>query len=389
MSALINVNIPYSIIGPGSIKQIGNILKKLAPTRLLLVTDTGVVNAGLLKPVKSILDTGGLKFDVFLDCKPEAPISVINRLARYIKDEKFGLILGIGGGSTMDTAKIAAIIAHSDLKVLDLRNGRQAEKVVPKILIPTTAGTGSEWSNVAVVTDDTKGEPGQTTVIITPQNFADAAIIDPEFTYDLPPRVTADTGMDALTHAIEAYTSPVGNGMSEMFAETAIKLTSESLRDAFANGSRNTNARSNMSLAASLAMHAVVLSSAGLAHFMNEPLGKKARLSHGATCTLLLPSIMEFYLPANEAKYAHIAGFMGENTDGLTNSKAAVKSIEAVKKLARDIEMPSKAKVEISDKEIDALVEELFVMEGPVIKLFSPREVGKAEASRIYHKILR
>ena len=336
-----------------------------------------------------VIEANKFNFDVFLDCQPEAPVTVIERLGKNIRDGKYDLVTGIGGGSTMDTVKIASIIAHSDLKVLDLLSGKQVEKVVRKILIPTTAGTGSEWSNVAVVTDDITHNPGRTTVIITPQNLANAAIIDPELTYNLPQRITADTGMDALTHAIEAYTSPAGNVMSEMFAETAIKLISKNLRAVFANGRQNINARHNMSIAAAFAMHAVVLSSVGLAHFMNEPLGKKARLSHGATCTLLLPEVMEFNMAANAAKYARIAEIMGENITGLTVSAAAAKSVVAVRILANDLEMPTQAKEAITDKAIEDMVEELFEMEGPAIKLFSSQELNKAEAGRIYHQILR
>jgi alcohol dehydrogenase class IV len=387
MSNPININIPHSIMGPGAVNGIGDIVREFAPAKILIVTDAGVAGAGLLTSITTALEKGGYKFDIFAGCQPEAPISIIEKLAGQIEENKYSMLIGVGGGSTMDTTKMAGIIAGSGLKVLDIRDGKPAKKVIPKVLVPTTAGTGSEWSNVAVVTNDSVN-PGQTTVIITPQNVADAAIIDPELTVNLPKRITADTGMDALTHAIEAFTSPAANVMSDTFAESAIKLIAANLRPAYTEGSRNIEARYNMSAAASLAMQAVVLASIGLAHIMNEPLGKRARLSHGATCTLLLPAVIEYNLSTNPAKYAKVAGLMGENINGIPVADAAAKAAEAVRRLAGELGMPQKANAELTGADISIMVDELFTASGPLIKMFVARNVSREDVIGLYYKVL-
>ena len=343
MANVIDVNIPHTLMGVGAVKSLGDIIQNLAPDKILLITDVGIVKAGIADPAQNAIRKSGYKFDVFDGCQPEAPLSVMEALNRKIRDEKYDLLIGIGGGSTLDTTKFASLTANSDLSIADLMEFKPAGSVIAKILIPTTAGTGSEWSNVAVVTDDINVKPPQTRVIVSPQNLADAAVVDPELTLNLPPKVTADSGIDALIHAIEAYTSPLANVMSDMFAGTAIKLISGNLRRAYAQGNKDLECRTNMSIAASLAMNAVVLASVGLAHFMNVPLGKRAEIAHGSACCVLLPAVMEFNMVANPTKYAGIADLMGEDIDGLPEEEAAAKSIDAVKKLAADVDMPHKS----------------------------------------------
>ncbi|MFC1901652.1 iron-containing alcohol dehydrogenase [Chloroflexota bacterium] len=385
MTQAFNVQIPLTSVGLGAVGSIGEMVKTFAPSKVLVVTDTGVVKAGILDAVRLPLQKGGYNFDVYDGCRVEAPVSVIEELGRKIKDGGYDLLIGVGGGSTMDTTKVASIMAATGLSVHDLLGGSVAEKAVSKILVPTTAGTGSEWSHVAVVTDDKTD--GQTKVFATPKNFASAVIVDPELTLELPPKITADTGMDALTHAIEAYTSLRANVMSDMFAETAIRLIAGNLPLAYAKG-KNTEARYNMSFAASVAMHAVAMSSAGLAHSMNEPLGKKAHISHGMACTLLLPHVMEFNLSAGAAKFARIAELMGESVSGLPLPDAAAKSVAVVKRLAQDLGMPPKLdKGTLSKADIDEMAEDVYVAKGQMLAKTSPRPVSREDIARIFHAV--
>lgn len=269
MADVIDVNIPRTVMGVGAIKKLGDIVRDFTPDKVLLITDAGIVKAGLVDSARNAIEKNGYELDIFDGCQAEAPISIIEELNRRIRTGKYDLLIGLGGGSTMDTTKVASITATGGLAIADLMQFQLAESVITKILIPTTAGTGSEWSNVAVVSDDINGKPPQTRVIISPQNLADAVIVDPELTLNLPPEVTADSGMDALIHAIEAYTSPLANVMSDMFAETALRLISGNLRQAYTHGNKDIECRTRLATAASIAMHAAVLSSIGLAHFMN------------------------------------------------------------------------------------------------------------------------
>jgi alcohol dehydrogenase len=388
MNENINLNIPNTMIGLGMIEKIGEVAKRFSPSKILIVTDAGLVKAGVVNSVIAPLRAAGFEPAVWDKCQPEAPISIIETLGKLVKKEKYGLLIGVGGGSTMDTVKMTSLTALSGVSVLDIRGGATAKNTLPKILVPTTAGTGSEWSNVAVVTNDTVPKQHITTVVITPQNLADAVIIDPQLTAGLPQRITADTGMDALIHAIEAYSCPLSNVFSDMFAETAIKLVSGNLRQAFAKGSNNLTARYNLSTAAALAMHSAVLAGIGLVHLMNQPLGKKCHVSHGTALTLLLPTVMRFNHIACTSKYARIAELMGEDTWGLSEREAAEKAIEAVEKLADDLVMPRKVDMEINEADIQALTNELFEQEGLTIKIVNPREVNHSEAAAIYRKVL-
>ncbi len=390
MANSINVRIPNTIIGLGVISNIGDVAKKFAPSRVLIVTDAGIVKAGIIDRIKPPLEKAGCKFDIFDGCEVEPSISCIEKLSQKIKTGKYDLLIGVGGGSAMDATKVASIIAANDgISTYDLLDFKAAEKTIAKILVPTTSGTGSEWSASAVVADDKEGMV--TKVIRTPQNLANAVILDPELTINLPQRITADTGMDALTHAIEAYVSAKANIVSDMFAENAIKLISENLRPAYTKGSKNIEARYNMSIAASLAMVAVTMSSAGLVHFMNEPLGKKAHISHGTACALLLPDIMEYNLIANPAKFARVAEFMGENINGLSVFDAATKSVEAVRRLIKDLGMPQKLSeirgIGLTEADIPGMVEEVHKKLGAIINEMKPRYDNPEKTKRLYAKI--
>lgn len=286
----------------------------------------------------------------------------------------------------MDTTKVASLIAaNKGVNTYDLINGQKVENTIRKILIPTTAGTGSEWSYAAVVSDDKADK--MTKLISTQQNFADAVIIDPELTFDLPPRITADTGIDALTHCMEGYFGARSNVLSDMINGTALQLIADNLRSAYLQGTQNHEARFNMSVAAALAIQGGGLSGSPLAHILNEPLGKRVHISHGTACGLLLVPVMKFNLPSNPKRFAQIARIMGEDIHLLSDLEAAARSTEAVYKLIKDIKMPTKlaeaTDIELTETDISIMAEQVSKA-FPILNLTNTRPVTLSDVTQIY-----
>jgi alcohol dehydrogenase class IV len=195
--------------------------------------------------------------------------------------------------------------------------------------------------------------------------------------------------MDALTHAIEAFTSTTANIISDMLASTAIRLISESIRTVYAKGSQNGDARYKMSIAAALAMNAVVTGGIGLAHFMNEALGPKAKISHGAAVAMVLPAVMEYNIISNPRKFAEIAELMGENIKSLSAIDGAEKAVEAVKRLVKDLGLPQRlSDVGINETDIYGLAKQTYEIDGPVIEAFNPRDATIDDIAGIFKAVL-
>jgi alcohol dehydrogenase len=387
-SEILSVVIPQTLFGAGATAKLGELVRDFSPTNILIVTDPGVERAGLVETVKAPLSAAGFKPNVFSKCGVEAPASIIEELRDLIATGKYDLLIGVGGGSVMDTTKAASVLAaNSGLTLQDLLEFRPAGASVKKILIPTTSGTGSEWSSAAVVTLD--AVDGRTYPYFTPRNYPDAVIIDPELTRNLPARATAHTGMDALTHAIEAYTCCRASVVSDMFAVAAIKLIAESLRPAFAKGSCDMEHRYKLAMAASAAMAAGSVAGVGIAHFMNHGLARKAHTSHGSTVALMLPYVMEFNLVSNPAKFAEVARLLGEETYGLSVMDAAQESAVAVRRLLNDLEMPQTlTEVGVTEADIPELVDELMTYQSFPIAFMNPRDVSAEDAAAIYMSAL-
>ena len=252
-------------------------------------------------------------------------------------------------------------------------------------MIPTTGGSGSEWSWAAVVSDDKEDKASK--LVINPKIYADAVIIDPELTLNLPPKITAETGIDALTHCMEGYYGTRSNVLSDMINGTAIQLIADNLRPAYRDGTQNIEARFNMSIAASLAIQGGGLSSGGLAHKMNEQFSKKAQISHGTGCGLLLPHIMQFSFQSNPEKFSMIAKMMGEDIQGLTTIDAAAMSVEAVRKIIQDVKMPLKLvevmDVKLTETDISIMIEKLSDI-FPKLNVGNPRPVTPENVAEIY-----
>lgn len=327
--------IPTAIeFGCGSIQKLASHVKALRGSRVLVVSDPGVVKAGVVERVIEPLRSAGIPFEIFSDIESDPDIASVEKGTAQARVGGCDLIVGVGGGSSLDTAKAIGIMLTNDGHIRDYVGlGKVKKRPAPVIAVPTTAGTGSELTIWSVLSDKERKVKLSVGSIY---NCSALALLDPELTVPLPPLVTAYTGMDALTHALESYvnlnTQPISEGMSLQ----AMKLIAANLRLAVANGN-NLEARANMLLASTIAAMAFNSTRLGLAHALALPLGAHFGIPHGLVNAILLPEVMRYNLIGNLRKFAEIAAIFGERTEQLSLREAAERSIEAVRRLNRDI----------------------------------------------------
>jgi alcohol dehydrogenase len=371
------------VFGEGAIGGVGTIIKRHGGKKILLVVDPGFAKGGPLKKVTNPLEKEGLPFVLFDAVEPEPRAEVADRCGELAKKEKCDFVLGVGGGSTMDTAKAAAVLATNAGRARDFQGlNKVPQPGLPKGMVPTTAGTGSEVTFTAVfINEEEKKKAG----INSPFLYPEMSILDPELTLDLPAAVTAFTGMDALTHAVESYTSKAASAISEMFSLEAIRRIGKSLRQAVDHGS-DLSARSNMLLGSLLA--GIGLANAGVtaAHSLAYPLGGIFRVPHGVANALLLPSVMEYNVFSCPEKFGKISEAMGEKVEGLSVREAAILAVDTVKRLAKDLGVPQRlSDLGIPEPAIPGMAEEAMKVTRPLEN--NPRPVSLAETIRIYQKV--
>ena len=332
------VMVPKTILfGVDAIHTLGDEASKLEAKKALIITDPGVYQAGLVDPVKEQLSKAGLLIEVFADAEPEPTLPKLDDTANQLRGNKYELLVGLGGGSSMDTAKgLSVLLAHGGVGQDYIGVGKVPGPGIPVFTIPTTAGTGSEVTNIAIFGDP---EKGLKLAMVSPYLLARLALVDPTLTYNCPPKVTAASGIDALVHAIECYTSTKANNFTDALALEAMRLIVGNLRTAVSNGS-DEKARNHMSEGALLAGIAFGNASVGAVHALAYPLGSRFHVPHGVANGLLLPHVIECNLPANLPRYAVIAQMLGEKIEGLSLREAAERGVKAVKTLATDINIP-------------------------------------------------
>jgi alcohol dehydrogenase len=322
--------------GRGIIAELPAEVDRLRGTNILVVTDPGLVKAGIADRVVQLL--AGRKVDLFTEVEPDPSIETVVACAGLVRSKGYDLVIGLGGGSALDVAKCASALATNEQDVAQYLGIDKVERPgVPKILIPTTAGTGSEVTNVAVLSlkaDKTKKG------IVSRHLLADTAILDPELTFGLPPAVTASTGMDALTHAIEAYVSRFAQPLTDDFALKAIHMISASLRTAVYNG-KDFNARDTMLTASLYAGLAFGSAATGMVHGLAMPLGGQFNIAHGIANSVLLPHVMRWNLVSSLERYRDIAIAMGEKVEHLSLREGAERAVIAVEALSQDIGIPA------------------------------------------------
>jgi alcohol dehydrogenase class IV len=341
------------IFGRNSVRQLGEVAEHLRAKRIFIVTDRVLEGAGILDRVRQPLAESGAEFEVFNGGEAEPPLRAAEASIQCGRTFRPDAVLGLGGGSNMDLAKItAAVLAHGGAPRDYIGEFKIPGPVLPLICVPTTAGTGSEVSAASVLTDtENQIKVGILSNYLRPR----VAIVDPLMTLSCPPKVTADSGIDALTHAIEAYTA-VDNAdfpipphektvyqgrhpLADALAAQAITLIGANLRKAVRNGN-DLEAHEGMAFAATLA--GLAFSNVGVAavHALEYPVGAAAHCSHGAGNGLLLPFVMRFNLSVRQREFARIAQFLGEDVAATDERQAAERAIQAVTQLRADIGIP-------------------------------------------------
>lgn len=341
-------------VGAHSRKNIPEILKSLGCHKPLIITDKMMVKLGYIKDIQNILLDSGISSNYFDDTIPEPTSGSIEAGVRHIREHQYDSIIAVGGGSPIDSAKAMSILGKHGGHIRDYRFPRQVtEQGLPIIAVPTTAGTGSEATRFTIITDD---ESNEKMLCVGIGFMPVAAIIDYELTLSLPARTTADTGIDALTHAIEAYVSKKSNLYSDTQALAAMQLIGPNLKKVYFNPEDKT-AREAMMLGATLAGIAFNNASVALVHGMSRPIGAFFHVPHGLSNAMLLPMITEYSIPNAPEKYADCARAIGIATQEDTLDVANNKLIDALKDINQSLQVPTLAEFGVDKAEFDAIVE--------------------------------
>lgn len=375
--------------------KLSNELKLLGvekDSEIFLVLDPVLKNLEhTLKTIKG-LEEGGYVVDVYTDVEYEPSIECLRRAVDYVRKGKHKVVIGIGGGSTLDIAKVSAAAKDNPDKDVEEFIGMDKipKRVTPVVTLPTTAGTAAEVSRYTVFTK------GVAKVGINGYNvMADIAVVDPVFTYTLPPKVTAGTGLDALSHAVEGIISLDATPMSDALGFVAVELVFKYLRRAYYRGS-DVEARYFMSLAATSAGAPLNIARTVLGHSISQTFGPQYKVHHGTACGMTLPYVMEFYLPAIPEKLAAIARAAGVDTYGLSVQEAAEEAVRITWKLVEDLNVPlSLRDIGISKAELETLAKRTIkewprpnspieLTEERVLKVYEAMYEGKLMRVKIY-----
>ncbi len=343
---------PVLITGSGSAERVGEECKKLGLKKALIVTDEILSKLGILEGVKKSLDKEGIAYAVYDKIKTEPTDIYVKEGVSACRADGCDFLLAVGGGSAIDTAKaVSVMMTNSGGIEAYMGINKFPEKGLPLVTIPTTAGTGSEVTATTIITDTAKNVK---MLIISPYLMSVIAIVDPLMTLSCPRGLTAAVGIDALTHAIEAYVSLKAQPMSDAFALSAIELISGNLRQVFANGN-NIESREKVMIGALQAGIAFSNASVALVHGMSRPIGAYFHVPHGVSNAALLGVVTDFSLIGNPARYARIAQAMGEDITGLTDLDAAEVAADAVKRLIEDIKIPSLPALGVDKQKLEEL----------------------------------
>jgi alcohol dehydrogenase class IV len=382
---IISLRSPHLILaGIGALDRLGQEAKGIGAKKALIVTDKGVIDSGIGKKVKEGLEKEGIGAEIFDQVISDPDIANAETCIEMARKRRFDLIVGVGGGSSMDIASITSVMLTNPGTVYDYFGLNLVKNPgIPTILIPTTAGTGAEVTPNAILTD-TKEKLKK--AIVSPYILPKVAMVDPSLTLSMPPSITSSSGIDALTHAIESYTSNNATLLTDLFAKEAIILIGRSLRTAVAN-SHNLEARYDMAIGSLYA--GISLANAGVTavHALAYPLGGQFNIAHGIANGLLLPYVMEFNVLGNIPKFAQITQFLGEKVDLQPLLDQAYQAARTVKGIYRDLKIPqSLTELKIPKEAIPAMAKAAI----SITRLMgnNPRTMTAQDVERIYEKAL-
>ena len=374
-----------SFFGPGARQELPEAIRRLGKSKPLIVTDKGLLQFGVAAMVTDVLDKAGIPYTIFSDVKPNPTVSNVNAGIKAFKEAGADMLVAIGGGSSIDTAKaVGIVVANPEFADIVSLEGcaPTKHKSVPIIALPTTAGTAAETTINYVIIDEQKQKK---MVCVDPNDIPAVAIIDAELMYSLPAGLTAATGMDALTHAIEGYITKAAWELSDMFEIEAIRMISRYLPVAVSDP-RNPEGRNGMAVAQYVAGMAFSNVGLGLVHGMAHPLGSLFDIPHGVANAVLLPTVMEFNKPCCVEKYGKIAEAMGVNISGMTPDEAAQSAVDAVKALSARVGIPARLS-DLGIKEADVEPLSLQAIED-VCTPGNPREVALDDIRALYRSLL-
>ena len=369
--------------GAGAIKEIATEVKGRGFKKAFVCSDPDLIKFGVTKKVTDVLDNADIDYEIYSEIKPNPTIENVQTGVAAFKASGADCIIAIGGGSSMDTAKAIGII----IKNPDFADVRSLEgvapttnKCVPIIAVPTTAGTAAEVTINYVITDT---EKNRKMVCVDPKDIPVVAVVDPDMMSSMPKGLTAATGMDALTHAIEGYITAGAWELSDMFHLKAIEIISNSLRSAVENTPQG---REGMALGQYVAGMGFSNVGLGIVHSMAHPLGALYDTPHGVANAIILPTVMEYNAPATGEKYRNIAKAMGvDGVDGMTLDEARKAAVNAVKKLSKDVGIPENLKDIVKPEDVDFLAQSAY---DDACRPGNPRETSVEEIKELYLSLM-
>ncbi|WP_169545682.1 iron-containing alcohol dehydrogenase [Sneathiella aquimaris] len=377
---------PQLICNPGAMSGLGELVKSSIGNHILIVTDPGIVKYGLLETALKSLKAADIQVSIFEDVEADPKESIILAATKIALERKVDAIIGLGGGSSMDVAKLVALLAKGDEQLgdvygIDMIKGNR----LPLVLIPTTAGTGSEVTPISIVTVGAETKKG----VVSRKLLPDIAILDADLTLGLPPHVTAATGIDAMVHAIEAFTSRGANNnpLSATLGKEALRLLGANIRTAVKEG-QNREARSNMLLGACLAGQAFANSPVAAVHALAYPIGGIFHVPHGLSNALVLPEVMRFNAPECGEDYAALAPLVFPDIDQTGGSQKICQDfIDRLADLSRELGLETTLR-EVGIQEQDLVKLADAAMEQTRLLVNNPRPVTHQDALTIYQKAL-
>jgi alcohol dehydrogenase class IV len=385
MTELTFMTPPRIVCAPGSLTRLGDFAVDLKGTRAFIVTDPGLTRLGYGDRAVAALEAAGVVGIVFDRVAADPPYSAVRDAVKAAREAEVDLVIGLGGGSSMDTAKVVALALNSDQTLDQMVGTEQATGTrLPLICVPTTAGTGSEVTFVSVLTSD----EGLKKAIYSSKLLPDVALLDAELTLGLPPHVTAAPALDAMVHAVEAFTSRTRkNPISDALALTALSLLSNNFETVLKDGN-NIRARSEMLLGSMMAGMAFVNASVGAVHALSYPLGAKFHVPHGHSNALVMGPVFRFNIPAAKAQYAELAAIMLPGRNFNSDEDAANVFVDRLEGMLVQSGLQTRmSELGVTEADIPAMAEEVT---GKIARLIAtnPRDMTTNEVANMYRSVL-